>query len=504
MRTKEISAIISIADEERDNIVETSKFKYKLPITPLQKIYCTSLFIDNVADVDFKNKHISLTFGNGLRTIIIPSGIIELPYKYFCGCKKLISVELPDSIQHLSENCFSSCNELENITIPPKVTTIPSRCFSGSRKLQNIQLPNQLTAIEEGAFSNCTSLKKLKLPETLETIEKSAFFCCSALQSIHIPSNVSSIGDRSFFQCTSLTEINVPLQFLSDKIFNFTNMPQLSTIKSKGKTLVSLHQHDTFKNLIKNQNLMLVQYINKDKKQINSVIPIRTNNLSSNNLTNKHLTECFNNIYNHPIFEQIEDSNLKIKLCLNMISTLKPNTAIKFLNDLHSKDNKDCNSVIEVSKSKATFIDKLKSFFSKFSFTKKQLNDSTENNRSGITSKTILINLFKNVNCDTSIEEFDQFFRLNMRNLIDCNDECILNNMVNIQNKFNTILQMPQIREKLNSGELNISVLAKYLLNHGETDTDDNNSIPYSNNVNFKVNESNSLNYEKTKEIDDR
>ncbi len=120
---------------------------------------------------------------NGLGSIVIPEGVVEIGHGAFMGCSSLREVKLPESLEIIHESAFAHCSALEEIEFGANVNMI------------------NLTA-----FAYCTSLKEVILPENLyeNCLGWDLFRNCTALEKVYVPRNTKYV---EFFGCTSLREI---------------------------------------------------------------------------------------------------------------------------------------------------------------------------------------------------------------------------------------------------------------------------------------------------------
>ena len=193
------------------------------------------------------------------------TGLHEIGYKAFYGCKNLKNVVIPNSVTMIqsadggNSYAFQDCTSLENVVFPESLVCIGFKAFYGCTSLEEITLPasvqwispdafrdctglttvnipanSQLESIYgdfysssseygvHGAFYGCISLESIELPPTLKNIGYSAFRDCLNLSSVTIPEGVTSIGGYAFAGCSTLEGITIPgtVSTLSDDVFN--------------------------------------------------------------------------------------------------------------------------------------------------------------------------------------------------------------------------------------------------------------------------------------------
>lgn len=149
-----------------------------------------------------------------MKTLTVPSTIIEYGTYCFQECASLESVNLPKNLTYMGEGWFDGCSSLKNIKIPDGVTSIGNNCFRGCSSLKEINIPSGVTSIGRCAFYKCSSISEIILPDKIETISEYCFGECSTLSKVTLPSNLRSLTQWILFHCTQLKSItfksNVP------------------------------------------------------------------------------------------------------------------------------------------------------------------------------------------------------------------------------------------------------------------------------------------------------
>lgn len=120
-----------------------------------------------------------------LKSINLPTGLLEIGSQCFMSCSNLAAIKLPSTVTKMDEEVFNGCTSLEEIVIPASVESI------GNRTANNVV---------RGVFNGCTSLKKVTFASgsKLKMIPTYAFYGCTSLTSITIPASVTSIGFSAF------------------------------------------------------------------------------------------------------------------------------------------------------------------------------------------------------------------------------------------------------------------------------------------------------------------
>ncbi|MCR5042614.1 MAG: leucine-rich repeat domain-containing protein [Bacteroidaceae bacterium] len=225
-------------------------------------------------------------YANGIKTVVIGSGVTSIGDYAFSGCSGLTSIEIPSSVTSIGTRAFQDCSGLTSIEIPSNVTSIGTRAFYGCSGLTSIEIPANVTSISQSAFYGCSGLTSVTIPAgvtsigdyvfnecsnlatiTVETsntvynsrngcnaiietssnkliagcknttipagvtsIGKDAFGYCSGLTSIEIPASVTSIDDNAFFGCSGLTSVEIPASVTSIGEYAFDGCSGLATV----------------------------------------------------------------------------------------------------------------------------------------------------------------------------------------------------------------------------------------------------------------------------------
>ena len=158
--------------------------------------------ITSIDDFEFR-------YSKGLKSIVIPDGVISIGNWAFENCTNLTSIVLPDSLGNIGENAFKSCSSLTNITIPSRVTSISRGAFSNCTSLANVVIQRGVTSIGNSAFYYCINLTSVVIPDGVTSIGDEAFRYCSKLANVVLPVGLKNIDDKAFFGC-AITSIVIP------------------------------------------------------------------------------------------------------------------------------------------------------------------------------------------------------------------------------------------------------------------------------------------------------
>ncbi len=146
-------------------------------------------------------------FADGLATITLPEGVVQIGANAFAQVHTLESMDLPDGVSTVFEGAFRDCDNLKKVTMTESVRTIGEEAFRGCAKLSDLTLSPDLTTLGKGAFHGCSDLPGIAIPSYLERLPEYAFADCISLASLTLHEYISSIGEHAFAGCAGLAEI---------------------------------------------------------------------------------------------------------------------------------------------------------------------------------------------------------------------------------------------------------------------------------------------------------
>lgn len=214
----------SVGDSAFENCSALSSFNINAPVS-------------EAGDYSFYNTALTAFDGNALKyigcrafagngklasfTLLQNTDLAFIGAGAFEDCTALTSIVLPSGITEIPQDIFSGCTALAEVrfAIGTSISGIYSRAFSGCSALSQFTLPdNSLKFIGEGAFADCRSLKKFDITEKVTTIESEAFSGCIGFTDFVIPENVTAVGNGALAGCKSLVTLTVP--FVGEKANN--------------------------------------------------------------------------------------------------------------------------------------------------------------------------------------------------------------------------------------------------------------------------------------------
>lgn len=147
---------------------------------------------------------------SSLKSITLPSTLVEIGADAFCGCYNLREVTLNDGLQKIGYDTFRHCVSLESITLPSTVTEIDECAFSGCLNLREVTLNEGLQKIGNWAFMNCESLESITIPPTVTEIGRCAFHGCRNLRVVELNGVPQSVKNQAFHNCDALGRFLFP------------------------------------------------------------------------------------------------------------------------------------------------------------------------------------------------------------------------------------------------------------------------------------------------------
>ena len=197
-----------------------------------------------------------------LRTVVWPSGTVELSHGVFEDCTNLTKVQLPDNLYRIGGYAFWGCTSLSDIELPAQLCRIGYSAFKktpwyenivpvgGIKYAGNVAMESSVSNIvfregttgiadgfngKDGSGYNSTynsmvdSPVSVTLPASLRYIGKSAFYR-APLSDISIPDNVEEIGDYAFLTCKNITAVKLPskLKAVGHEAFRNTSIETLT------------------------------------------------------------------------------------------------------------------------------------------------------------------------------------------------------------------------------------------------------------------------------------
>ena len=157
-------------------------------------------------DIDFEycinDNEVTITkYVSAKRDIVVPNTInghpvVRINDRVFQGCAELKKIQLPESLVFIGNEAFKDSGVRE-IVFPKLVDNIPARACCGCKELTTVVVLGA-SIIDEDAFSDCTQLSKVAFADRLRVIKDGAFANCSLLREVYFPASLVEISEGAF------------------------------------------------------------------------------------------------------------------------------------------------------------------------------------------------------------------------------------------------------------------------------------------------------------------
>ena len=146
-------------------------------------------------------------------------------YRYLKGDenvpKNVINVTVDSSVTEIADTAFEDCRSLTKYEIPTSVMKIGSRAFCGCVSLASVEM-SSVSEIDRYAFYGCGLLVSVVTPSVTK-VGSGAFNGCASLVSVEMPS-LSKIGKYAFDRCDLLENamklMGVSVEVLIKNLYN--------------------------------------------------------------------------------------------------------------------------------------------------------------------------------------------------------------------------------------------------------------------------------------------
>lgn len=208
--------------------------------------------IETIDDNAFVNKSFT--------EVVLPESLTTIGFSAFCGCDKLLFINLPASLTTIGALAFCECKALTSLNLHDGITSIEWNAFVNSglkdadieskhyaiknglfidkdskvllrvlKSGENLNIPAGIEKIRDNAFSRSYGepasmrvfsdfeiedetkfLIRLTIQSGLKIIGSKAFADCVNLQEVEFPDTVIEIGSGAFKECKNLQTVNLP------------------------------------------------------------------------------------------------------------------------------------------------------------------------------------------------------------------------------------------------------------------------------------------------------
>ena len=120
-----------------------------------------------------------------LNSITIPETVTSIGSSAFSGCTSLTALTIPAGVTALNMNTFKDCG-IKSLVLPEGIKEIPMYCFQNCPALESIVIPDNVATINMYAFDGCSKLKDVTIGTSINMIQLYAFTNCPSLEWIYV------------------------------------------------------------------------------------------------------------------------------------------------------------------------------------------------------------------------------------------------------------------------------------------------------------------------------
>lgn len=143
----------------------------------------------------------------GLRALVLPPGVTEIPQDMFYRASSFTVISLPPSVTSIANKAFQECFALKTLTIPEGVVTLGTNVFYDCRALEKVYIPDGVTVLAASAVYNCASATEVRIPEHITALPDYFMLGSCSIHQFVVPEGVVAFGKSVFSQCGSLKEL---------------------------------------------------------------------------------------------------------------------------------------------------------------------------------------------------------------------------------------------------------------------------------------------------------
>lgn len=195
--------VVAIAEKAFQNCMSLEKVTVPASVESIgQNAFCGCISLETIsfAKGNLKSMGREVFKESGIKHIVLPEGITELPWLAFSGCKKLTNIVLPTTLKAIGCSAFSGCSSLREIKLPDSLKELMLNCF-GQSGIERLKIPSNIVVIPNMFCGLCSNLKEVELSPNTMKIEESAFLGCSTLKEIALPEKLMIIESLAFIFC---------------------------------------------------------------------------------------------------------------------------------------------------------------------------------------------------------------------------------------------------------------------------------------------------------------
>ena len=204
-------------------IKKIEKFTFKscsqlkrIKISPdIEEIETSAFFGCNMLnEIDLRNKNNLKQFGNDafagchrLESIVLPTGVKNLPRGLFRGCVNIKKIEIMGSVNKIPIDCFKDCQQLEMISTTANIKTVGAGAFRNCFALKDLSFLSTVSEVGTAAFRGCIGIENANFTN-IKKIPVALFMGCYNLKTIIFP-QVENVDNYAFYGCRKLEDVSI-------------------------------------------------------------------------------------------------------------------------------------------------------------------------------------------------------------------------------------------------------------------------------------------------------
>ena len=227
--------VVAVSDEAFSNL----QYNTETELNNITKITIS----ENIKKIGYR----AFYYCEGVKTVVLPSSLVEIKEGAFACCRALENAELKKGLKIIGRSAFCSTN-LKKLTVPDTVVSIGDEAYQRAAIAELTALPGSLTYVGADVFADTPWLENqfkksnfaisggillkynnnatdnnIVIPSGVRFICAHAFKQCMRIFTVSVPSSVKYIGKWAFFACTNMDKIRFAegLETIDENAFIF-------------------------------------------------------------------------------------------------------------------------------------------------------------------------------------------------------------------------------------------------------------------------------------------
>ena len=152
--------------------------------------------------------------GAGIRSIMIPDGVVSIADYVFMRCEALESVVFPASLEQLGLRTFANCTSLHSVLFDSgnSLARLPDGTFEGCTSLKelNLDVLAQCSEIGPWSLAHCYSLTEVAVPPAVRTLGRGAMLDDNAVRNLILSHGIETFEEYSLAGLKRVSTLSLP------------------------------------------------------------------------------------------------------------------------------------------------------------------------------------------------------------------------------------------------------------------------------------------------------